>query len=150
MPYGPTFTAEGCDENVRLGMQFQGASKRPFFQRNEVQMGELDLREMGGTFDDKGLFVWPNGRKQDSAEAIREHLGGKPLEYPKARYDDYVVAWDEVLHETSTEWASWHVVPADRNWVKSTAVATLLVDTLERLDPKLPEPEPGVEGLVIE
>jgi hypothetical protein len=40
-----------------------------------------------------------------------------------------------------------HVVPADRNWVTSTAVASLLVDILERLDPKLPEPEPGIEGL---
>ena len=68
----------------------------------------------------------------------------------RARYDEYVVTWDEVLHETSTEWAQWHVVPADRNWVKSTAVATLLVDTLERLDPKLPDPEPGIEGLVIQ
>src|SRR6185503_2404762 len=68
----------------------------------------------------------------------------------RKRYDEYVAAWEEVLHETSTEWASWHVVPADRNWVKSTAVATLLVDTLERLDPKLPDPEPGIEGMVIQ
>jgi len=28
-------------------------------------------------------------------------------------------------------------------------VAELLVDALERLDPKLPEPEPGIEGLVV-
>jgi hypothetical protein len=28
---------------------------------------------MGGKFE-KGLFIWPDGRKQDSAEAIREHL----------------------------------------------------------------------------
>jgi PPK2 family polyphosphate:nucleotide phosphotransferase len=67
----------------------------------------------------------------------------------RERYDEYIAAWDEVLHETSTEWAPWHVVPADRNWVKSTVVATLLVDVLERLDPKLPDPEPGIEGLVI-
>jgi hypothetical protein len=33
--------------------------------------------------------------------------------------------------------------------VKSTAVAALLVDTLERLDPRLPDPEPGLDGLVI-
>jgi hypothetical protein len=32
------------------------------------------------------------------------------------------------------------VVPADRNWVKSLAVAELLLDALERIDPKLPEP----------
>jgi polyphosphate kinase 2 (PPK2 family) len=68
----------------------------------------------------------------------------------RERYDEYVVAWDEVLYETSNEWAPWHVVPADRNWVKSTAVATLLVATLVQLDPKLPEPEPGIEGLVIQ
>jgi len=31
-----------------------------------------------------------------------------------------------------------------------TGGATLLVDTLERLDPKPPDPEPGIEGLVID
>jgi PPK2 family polyphosphate:nucleotide phosphotransferase len=67
----------------------------------------------------------------------------------RKRFDVYLSAWDEVIEQTSTEWAPWHVVPADRNWVKSTAVAALLVDTLERLDPRLPDPEPGLEGLVI-
>jgi PPK2 family polyphosphate:nucleotide phosphotransferase len=67
----------------------------------------------------------------------------------RERFDEYLAAWDDVIEETSTEWAPWHVVPADRNWVKSTAVALLLVETLERLDPKLPEPEPGLEGLVV-
>ncbi len=68
----------------------------------------------------------------------------------RERFDAYLDAWDEVIHETSTEWAPWHVVPADRNWVKSTAVASLVVDTLELLDPRLPDPEPGIEGLVIQ
>jgi hypothetical protein len=43
----------------------------------------------------------------------------------------------------------WHVVPADRNWVKALAVATLLVDALEQMDPQLPEPEPGLDELEI-
>jgi PPK2 family polyphosphate:nucleotide phosphotransferase len=67
----------------------------------------------------------------------------------RRRFDEYVAAWDEVIAATTTDYAPWHVVPADRNWVKSTAVAVLLVDALERLDPRLPEPEPGLEGLVI-
>jgi PPK2 family polyphosphate:nucleotide phosphotransferase len=67
----------------------------------------------------------------------------------RRRFDEYVAAWEDVIAETSTEWAPWHVVPADRNWVKSAAVATLLVETLERLNPKMPEPAPGVEGLVV-
>jgi PPK2 family polyphosphate:nucleotide phosphotransferase len=68
----------------------------------------------------------------------------------RARFDDYMAAYEEAITETSSEWAPWYVVPADRNWVKSTAVATLLVDALERMDPKLPEPEAGIEGLRIE
>ena len=67
----------------------------------------------------------------------------------REQFDDYVGAWDEVISETSTDWALWHVVPADRNWVKAVAVAELLVDALERLDPKLPDAEPGIEGLQI-
>jgi polyphosphate kinase 2 (PPK2 family) len=68
----------------------------------------------------------------------------------RERFDEYVAAWEDVIDQTSTEWAPWYVVPADRNWVKSVAVATLLVDVLERVDPQLPPPEPGIEGLAIE
>ncbi len=103
--YGPTFTAEGYDENVRLGMQFQGSSKRPFFHRTEVQKGEVEVRKRGGTFD-KGICTWPNGRKQDSAEAIREYLSGKAIEYPKPRYDDYVV-----MHSSEYDWTALEGAP---------------------------------------
>jgi PPK2 family polyphosphate:nucleotide phosphotransferase len=67
----------------------------------------------------------------------------------RERFDDWVAAWDEALTETSTHWAPWYVVPADRNWVKALAVAELVAGALERLDPQLPEPEPGLEGLRI-
>jgi hypothetical protein len=105
VPYGPTFTAEGSDENVRLGMQFQGPSRRPFFQRVEVQKGDQELLALGGKFE-KGLFIWPDGRKQDSAEAIREHLGGAKIEYPKPRYDEYVV-----MHSEQYAWQPLESVP---------------------------------------
>jgi PPK2 family polyphosphate:nucleotide phosphotransferase len=67
----------------------------------------------------------------------------------RSRFDEYIVAYEEALTETSTEWAPWHVVPADRNWVKAAAVAQLLVEALEQLDPQLPPTEPGIEKLVI-
>jgi PPK2 family polyphosphate:nucleotide phosphotransferase len=65
----------------------------------------------------------------------------------RERFDDYVAAYEDAITETSTEWAPWHVVPADRNWLKALVVAQLLVDALERMDPQLPEPEPGLEDL---
>jgi polyphosphate kinase 2 (PPK2 family) len=63
----------------------------------------------------------------------------------RQRFDDYMALYEEALAETSTDWAPWYVVPADHNWVKALAVATLLVDELERMDPQLPEPDPGVD-----
>jgi PPK2 family polyphosphate:nucleotide phosphotransferase len=67
----------------------------------------------------------------------------------REQFDEYLAAWDDAITETSTDWAPWHVVPADRNWVKAVAVAELLVDALEKLNPKLPAAEPGVVGLQI-
>ena len=67
----------------------------------------------------------------------------------RARFDDYIVAYEDLIAGTSSKHAPWYVVPADHNWVKATAVAELLVAALERIDPQLPEPEEGIAGLVI-
>jgi PPK2 family polyphosphate:nucleotide phosphotransferase len=60
------------------------------------------------------------------------------------RYDEYLAAYEAALTDTSTEWAPWYVVPADRNWVKAYATAALVCDALERIDPRLPEPPEAV------
>ena len=67
----------------------------------------------------------------------------------RARWDDFQAAYEDAIRETSTHDAPWFVVPADHNWSRNLCVAEILVDTLERLDPKVPEPEPGVEKLTI-
>ena len=58
-------------------------------------------------------------------------------------------AYHDALVRTSTDDAPWYVVPADRNWVRNLAVAKILLHHLEKMDPKLPPAEEGVEGLVI-
>lgn len=68
----------------------------------------------------------------------------------RERFDEWIAAWEEAVTETSTEWAPWYVVPADRNWVKALLVAELVVATLGLLDPQLPEPESGLDDLRIE
>lgn len=56
------------------------------------------------------------------------------------RYGEFTAAYEEALTATSTEWAPWHVIPADRNWVRNLAVATVVVEALRRLDPQFPAP----------
>ena len=101
--------------------------------------------------------VFLNVSKDEQATRLQERIDNPEKRWKfrsddlkvRERFDDWVQAWEDVLTETSTEYAPWYVVPADRNWVKALAVATLIVDALERIDPALPEAEDGVEGLVI-
>jgi PPK2 family polyphosphate:nucleotide phosphotransferase len=67
----------------------------------------------------------------------------------RARWDDVMAAYEDALTKTSTEWAPWYVVPADRKWVRNVAVSTLLVETLEAMDPQYPPPEPGIESIKV-
>lgn len=68
----------------------------------------------------------------------------------RARWEAFVAAYDEAITQTSTKWAPWYVVPADRKWVRNVAVARLLVDTLERLDPQIPQPAEDLSGVRVE
>ena len=89
--YGPTYTDEGSDENIRFTLQFPGVSRHPilYHASPEYREAQQKLAEIGTL--EKGLFCWPDGRKQDSAEAIREYVFGHKIDYPEARYNTYVV-----------------------------------------------------------
>jgi polyphosphate kinase 2 (PPK2 family) len=67
----------------------------------------------------------------------------------RALWDDYLAAYEEALTQTSTEHAPWHVVPADRKWYRNLVVSSILIQTLERMDPRYP-PEPDLDGVVVE
>ena len=62
----------------------------------------------------------------------------------------YQQAYHEAIEHTTTAAAPWYVVPADRNWVRNLAVAKILQHHLEKLDPALPPPEEGIDGLVVQ
>ena len=65
------------------------------------------------------------------------------------RWDDFQRAYEDAIRETSTKHAPWYVVPADHNWVRNLCVAEILVEVLERLDPRLPPPDPAVGQLEV-
>jgi PPK2 family polyphosphate:nucleotide phosphotransferase len=56
----------------------------------------------------------------------------------RAFWDDYMEAYEDVLNATSTEWAPWHVVPADHKWVTRAVVAGTLTRTIQSLDLRHP------------
>ena len=57
----------------------------------------------------------------------------------REHWDAYQKAFSEMLSHTSTEWAPWHVIPADRKWFARISAAAVLVTQLMELDPRYPK-----------
>lgn len=57
----------------------------------------------------------------------------------RARWDDYMTAYEALFKHTNTKHAPWHIIPADHKWFMRGAVARILIDTLESIDLRYPE-----------
>lgn len=64
-------------------------------------------------------------------------------------WDEYQEAYEIMLNRCSTPWAPWHVIPADRKWVRNAAIATVVKATLEAMDPQYPKPSWKVGDFMI-
>lgn len=53
-------------------------------------------------------------------------------------WDDYQRAFSKMLSNTSTEWAPWYVIPADRKWYARIAAAAVIANALMDIDPQFP------------
>jgi PPK2 family polyphosphate:nucleotide phosphotransferase len=56
----------------------------------------------------------------------------------RADWDKYMQAYEDMLNHTSTDWAPWHVIPADHKWFTRVAVADIITKKLKSLDLKYP------------
>jgi PPK2 family polyphosphate:nucleotide phosphotransferase len=52
----------------------------------------------------------------------------------RACWDTYINAYEDIFNHTSTEWAPWYIIPADRKWFSRLAVGAIIYFTLEGLD----------------
>ncbi len=62
----------------------------------------------------------------------------------------YINAYDDVLSKTSKPWAPWYVIPANRNWYRNLVISTILVDTLEKLKMRYPQPVENINQYAIQ
>ncbi|HMG42156.1 MAG TPA: polyphosphate kinase 2 family protein [Acidimicrobiales bacterium] len=64
-------------------------------------------------------------------------------------WDDYQVAFEDAIKETSTPSAPWVIVPANRKWYRDVVVCRTLVETLEKLDLEYPPSPDDLTGAEI-
>jgi PPK2 family polyphosphate:nucleotide phosphotransferase len=114
---------------------------------------ERTLHEEGTTF----VKVFLHISKDEQRARLQERIDNPHKNWKfkisdldtRAKWDEYHDRYDAAITATSTDWAPWYVVPADHKWVRDVAVATVLVSVFEELGPRIPDPEPGLEGVVV-
>lgn len=121
--------------------------KRRFDQINEF---ERLLAEEGTTILKFFLHITAAEQKQRLLQRLEDE--SKQWKYNPADlkerelWMEYMRAYEEVLSRTSTDYAPWYVVPANRKWYRDWVVATILVKALKDLDMKYPVPAFDVDA----
>jgi PPK2 family polyphosphate:nucleotide phosphotransferase len=73
-------------------------------------------------------------------------MGDLPV---REHWDDYMAAYEAALSKCNTEYAPWHIVPANRKWYRNLVITKAIVNTLEAMNPQYPAPETGLDQVVI-
>ncbi|HUP84337.1 MAG TPA: polyphosphate kinase 2 family protein [Acidimicrobiales bacterium] len=96
--------------------------------------------------------------KDEQAERFRKRLENPEKNWKFRRadleerehWDEYQEAFEDALTKTSTKAAPWYVVPADHKWYRDWAVLSVIVDTMEQMDPQYPPPEEDLTSIVVD
>ena len=98
VPYGPE-DCSMCEERAGITVQFPGPTQVPFPHPSDTARARSELAKIGRF--EGGLFVWPDGRKEDGHEAATAFLLGHEISYPAPRYPEFVA-----MHSNAYPWVA--------------------------------------------
>ncbi len=64
-------------------------------------------------------------------------------------WSKYMLAYEDVMNNTSTDWAPWHIVPANKKWYRNLVVARVINDALKKLKMKYPKQKEDLSKIKI-
>jgi len=62
-------------------------------------------------------------------------------------WDDYTSAYEAALTRCNAKSAPWYIIPANNKWYRDWAVAQILIETLDEMNPQYPMPKLDVARL---
>ena len=65
-------------------------------------------------------------------------------------WGQYQKAYQDMLNKTSTPWAPWYAIPANRNWYRDLCISSIIVDTLRSFKMEYPDPIPDPQTYIIQ
>jgi PPK2 family polyphosphate:nucleotide phosphotransferase len=122
-------------------------------QRHVVDFERM-LAEEGTTIVKIFLHISKDEQKRRLEERLKnpeKHWKFNPDDLAdRTRWNDFMTAYEDVIGSTSTKYAPWYIVPADRKWYRNLVISQVLIDTLDSLKMRYPEPEQGLENIKID
>ncbi len=111
---------------------------------NEINEFERELANSGATIVKFFLHI----DKEEQLKRFRDRLDESDKQwkisdsdYTEREYwDEYQRAYMDALSKCSFNYAPWYVIPANHKWFRDLAVSQILVETLEGLKMKYPQP----------
>ncbi len=111
---------------------------------NEINAFERELTNGGTTIVKLFLHI----DKEEQLDRFHDRLDQpdkqwkiSTSDYQERDYwDDYQKAYMDALSKCSFNYAPWYVIPANHKWFRDLAVSQILVETLEGLKMKYPQP----------
>jgi PPK2 family polyphosphate:nucleotide phosphotransferase len=85
-------------------------------------------------------------RLDDPAKTWKFNIGDLA---EREKWDDYQHVYEDAINQTSSPHAPWHIVPADRKWIRDLYVSSVLVKTLEDLKMVYPKPAADLDKVKI-
>ena len=95
------------------------------------------------------LHISKDEQKERFLERI--HISEKRWKFNPKDIDErklwgqYMKAFTEVFEKTSTDYAPWYIIPANRNWYRNYVVISIILNTLKNLNMKYPDPIDNIE-----
>lgn len=136
-----------------LVVRVRGLAPETVWRKRYQQINDFErlLSETGTTI----LKFFLHISRDEQKERFQDRLGDPTKRWKfragdledRAHWKQYAEAYREALERTSTPWAPWWVVPADRNWYRDLVISQVIVTALETLAPRYPEGESGLERL---
>lgn len=117
---------------------------------DEINAFERELVDAGTTLVKVAMFISLGRQKEQLLERLDDPT--KHWKYNPGDVDErqhwprYQEAYQAMLERTSTEYAPWHMLPADRRWYGRLAVTELLIAALEALGLSWPPADFDVEA----
>lgn len=119
------------------------------------------IRAFEKLLTDEGTLIlkfWLHISKNYQKERLERRLRKPELHWKfnpgdiaeRARWDDYQRAAEDAISRTSEDHAPWYVIPGENRPARNLLIANTIVETLESLDLKWPQPDFDPSTIVIE